>query len=413
MSETQGALHSPPVNTPNPQRPIDPAFLPELAALTATLPFAAADLALLKSAGAPLHVLATALASLFFIAAMIALAWHAIDLAKAALGDRLHPRGHAFALATLGIPAIHAVSRHLFSGTGISRHAWAAWAPFIVTPILFLLLVTGLLIAARLAQMLLTWPLRRRLLALVPLGALGASLAWADASLYPNQYAYLHWVLLAGQAGASLSAGWLLFAARPSQRWHRITRGILAAAVLGTLTLAFWGLDGQGDQQLLDEHAYSASRLVRLFRRLTDGDGDGYALLFGGHDCNDSDPAIHPFAIDKPGNGIDEDCDGRDEPLTPRASGVRTGDSDSTSQGKDDAPQKNAQTSPSSQPTRPTPTILDEATYRLKHSAWRQTPDPAAALRALRHANILLFVVDALRADELYGCIDRGACPAL
>jgi arylsulfatase A-like enzyme len=52
--------------------------------------------------------------------------------------------------------------------------------------------------------------------------------------------------------------------------------------------------------------------LLALGRQVLDFDRDGYARLLGGGDCDDSDPGIHPGAIDVPGDGIDSDCDGHD-----------------------------------------------------------------------------------------------------
>jgi len=54
---------------------------------------------------------------------------------------------------------------------------------------------------------------------------------------------------------------------------------------------------------------------LALARRATDRDGDGASSLFGGGDCDDSDPRRSPTAVDIPGNGIDEDCSGADLPL--------------------------------------------------------------------------------------------------
>jgi len=40
-----------------------------------------------------------------------------------------------------------------------------------------------------------------------------------------------------------------------------------------------------------------------------DGDRDGYPVTI---DCNDADAGVHPGAVDRPVNGVDEDCSGKD-----------------------------------------------------------------------------------------------------
>ncbi|MEI8257653.1 MAG: sulfatase-like hydrolase/transferase, partial [Deltaproteobacteria bacterium] len=60
-----------------------------------------------------------------------------------------------------------------------------------------------------------------------------------------------------------------------------------------------------------------ARTMLRLLRKRTDRDHDGASGLFGGGDCNDRDPHVFPAAHDVPGNGLDEDCSGRDAPLPP------------------------------------------------------------------------------------------------
>ncbi|MBN2573471.1 MAG: sulfatase-like hydrolase/transferase, partial [Deltaproteobacteria bacterium] len=54
---------------------------------------------------------------------------------------------------------------------------------------------------------------------------------------------------------------------------------------------------------------------LKLARRATDGDGDGYAARFGGGDCDDTRADVYPGAEDIPGDGIDQNCEGGDAPL--------------------------------------------------------------------------------------------------
>ncbi|MDP9150290.1 MAG: sulfatase-like hydrolase/transferase [Myxococcota bacterium] len=99
-------------------------------------------------------------------------------------------------------------------------------------------------------------------------------------------------------------ASWVLVAhqAYALSEDDRIARAIELGAPLGRLGLA-------------------------LARHATDRDHDGASSLFGGGDCDDSDPRRSPTAIDIPGNGIDEDCSGADlpapRPAAPRAQHAR------------------------------------------------------------------------------------------
>lgn len=103
-------------------------------------------------------------------------------------------------------------------------------------------------------------------------------------------------------------------------RWGR-------AVIAALLALAAWGLVAQQAYALGSDpsvpHAIELGAPLgrvglALARHATDRDHDGASPLFGGGDCDDSDPARSPNAIDIPGNGIDEDCSGADLPLPRR-----------------------------------------------------------------------------------------------
>lgn len=51
---------------------------------------------------------------------------------------------------------------------------------------------------------------------------------------------------------------------------------------------------------------------LAVARRAFDRDHDGASARFGGGDCDDRNAAIGPDAVDIPGNGVDEDCSGKD-----------------------------------------------------------------------------------------------------
>jgi arylsulfatase A-like enzyme len=98
-------------------------------------------------------------------------------------------------------------------------------------------------------------------------------------------------------------------------------------AALGMLVLAWLplaltarsarhGLDQRSVALSIEREAPLGKVALAALRKRSDRDHDGYARSFGGGDCDDHDPRRNPAAIDVPGNGIDEDCSGSDEPLS-------------------------------------------------------------------------------------------------
>jgi Sulfatase len=59
----------------------------------------------------------------------------------------------------------------------------------------------------------------------------------------------------------------------------------------------------------------AAQPLIRAFERLSDFDGDGFGLVGRLRDTAPFDASLHPYALEIPGNGVDEDGVGGDLPV--------------------------------------------------------------------------------------------------
>ncbi|HEX7669114.1 MAG TPA: sulfatase-like hydrolase/transferase, partial [Polyangiaceae bacterium] len=98
-------------------------------------------------------------------------------------------------------------------------------------------------------------------------------------------------------------------------------RAVLALAAVLPLSLTVLasgrGLETRSVALAIERGAPLGGPALSLLRRLTDRDHDGASPRFGGGDCNDRDAHVFPGADDVPGNGIDEDCSGKDDALAP------------------------------------------------------------------------------------------------
>jgi arylsulfatase A-like enzyme len=119
-----------------------------------------------------------------------------------------------------------------------------------------------------------------------------------------------------------------------------------------------------------------AAALVSGFERWTDRDGDGVGASFGGRDCDEGDPRIHPGADDASVDGIDQNCDDVDGPVVLLAStspGAASPGPDGNA-----APAASATAAPAL-PTKPNVLLVTLDTVRADHTssygyAHRTTP---------------------------------------
>lgn len=349
-----------------------PAFEPELCAISAGLALTVIDGGLLLRHGSPFSVelTATALVVILFSAALLALLVRSLVWLDGLAGKRTAVRLAVRALFSL--PVVLPISILLFQGTGISRRAYAAYGPWLLAPMLVALSVTAVTLVARLGGY--ARGTRWRWLALVPLAAGTALCLFLDRTCYPTQYGYLHWALLLVTTLQLMAVGWIVLAGGTCRRSRWVAPALLLLTAAAFWPVSRFSLASQRRMQSFGELTHTAGRLASVYRRLLDLDGDRYSVVFGERDCDNRDAAVHPFATEIPGNGRDEDCDGQDQ-LAKLAASLPPGSGKSIS--------------------------MDPAAYRLAQKRWRERPEVQRWREQTSQLNVVLLVIDALRADQM------------
>jgi choline-sulfatase len=117
-----------------------------------------------------------------------------------------------------------------------------------------------------------------------------------------------------------LAAGGLLWPKpRRGAAWGLAALAIVAPSFL-TLAAARGTTLGEPAALAIERQAPLGRVALALLRKLTDRDHDGVSAAFAGGDCDDHDRSVSPRALDIPGNGKDEDCQGGDaKPVAARA----------------------------------------------------------------------------------------------
>jgi arylsulfatase A-like enzyme len=141
-----------------------------------------------------------------------------------------------------------------------------------------------------------------------------------------------------------------------------------------------------------------AREVLSLAWSIADTDRDGHSPVLGGGDCDDADPRVHPGALEVAGNGVDEDCIGGDLRIETEAPPVEEVAPYPTAAAPPRIADVPATPDAAAEPATPRETSIPPAEA---HDA-SAVPQPSAIEPPrTKLPDILLFSVDALRADRL------------
>lgn len=88
--------------------------------------------------------------------------------------------------------------------------------------------------------------------------------------------------------------------------------GWWAGVVVVSLGLAWVGAQSPKALHLVKTHSWTSKYVLSLLEKASDVDSDGFSAFPALVDCAPLDPSRNPLSPDIPGNGQDENCDGRD-----------------------------------------------------------------------------------------------------
>lgn len=323
----------------------------------------AVELVLLKPTSVAL--LATTLALFATLGWVVGLG---VALGKAMASSVGALRLRPFVVTVPSVIATFPVGWHLFDGAKASALPGAALAP-----LWFPLLCWG--VVAAFVYSTERWVKSTKHITAYAVALLGVSIMseWMNRNILKGGYPDVHTLILVANC-ASMGIGARALDTRLHRPWPargpvsiRFARLATAATLVGFVVALFTGLQTTNSRWQVATQGLHMRLLVRLAHGIFDFDGDGYANVLGGGDCNNLNRQINPGAQEIRHNGIDENCDGLDDNFAASA------------------------------------LAEDRSLQQTEGEAWRASDSVKQQLSSVGKMNLVLLSIDALRADVLDG----------